>query len=234
MCLVKFHASRAACSLQPMQSTITSACFATLRACAICRRSCSGSLREDFVALPRTAVRCDFAAFAVNHLHPVADFRANAIEHGDNCVWARRCSRPARLRLAFGPMTAMVFNRSGFSGARLFSFFRSVMDSRAASKAKARFCSQPTIRSGLVGINIRIIKQAHLEFPIQHRRNQFIQLRFLENFFADEFDEVLIAIRLRKFDVHAGFDRQRARCAACPSRRNGHACAGRWFNSWMA
>ena len=85
------------------------------------------------------------------------------------------------------------------------------MDSRAPSNASARFVFATDNLFRFVRINIGIVEQSHLEFPIQHRRDQFVQLRFLENFFADEFDEVQITIRFGELDVHAGLDRQCAR-----------------------
>ena len=57
---------------------------------------------------------------------------------------------------------------------------------------------------GLVGVHIRVIEQSHFEFPVQHRRDQFVELRFLEHALADEFDEVQVAIRFRQFDIDAG------------------------------
>ena len=38
-------------------------------------------------------------------------------------------------------------------------------------------------------------KQSHLEFPEQHRRDEIIQLGFLQDAFLDEFDDMQIAIR---------------------------------------
>ena len=81
MCLSD-QASRDVCSLPPIASTITSACFATLTASAICRRSSAGSLGITSSCVPRAADG-DLAAFAVDHLRAVADPRSDAIEHRD-------------------------------------------------------------------------------------------------------------------------------------------------------
>ncbi len=63
---------------------------------------------------------------------------------------------------------------------------------------------------GLGGVDVRIVEQAHLEFPAEHRRDQLVELRFLEHAFAHEFDQVQVAIGLGQFDVDAGLDGERA------------------------
>ena len=69
---------------------------------------------------------------------------------------------------------------------------------------------------GLVGIDVGILEQAHLEFPIEHRRDQFVELLLFEHALADQFDQVLVAIRLGQFDVDAGFAPPGGRLPSCP------------------
>ena len=107
-------------------------------------------------------------------------------------------------------MTAMVFSFAGLSGSKIVFVLEQRDGFARGLQRQLAVRSQPTMRVGFIGINIRIVEQSHLEFPIQHRRDQFVELRFLQNSFADQFDQVQITIRLGKFDVHAGFDRQRA------------------------
>jgi len=40
---------------------------------------------------------------------------------------------------------------------------------------------------GVVGIHVGILEQAHLEFPIEHRRDQFVELFLFEHPLADQF-----------------------------------------------
>ena len=108
-------------------------------------------------------------------------------------------------------MTAIVLILSDCSGA-ILSFVPQQCDrfaSRLQSQLAIRFAANYAL--GLVGIDIRIVKQSQLEFPIEHRRHEFIELRLLQHALAHQFHEVQIAIRIGQFDVDAGLDRQRAR-----------------------
>src|ERR1043165_160367 len=54
-------------------------------------------------------------------------------------------------------------------------------------------------------INVRIIEEPQFKFPEQHRRNQFVELLFLQHPPADKLRDMQIAIRIRQFDIHADF-----------------------------
>ncbi len=62
----------------------------------------------------------------------------------------------------------------------------------------------------MFGIDIRIVEEAHLKFPEKHRSDELIELRFFENAFFHQFDQIQIAIRVGQLDVDAGVDRKRA------------------------
>ena len=49
-----------------------------------------------------------------------------------------------------------------------------------------------------------------LELPEQHRRDEIVELRFLERALAHQLDEVQVAVGLGQFDVHAGAHREHA------------------------
>ena len=63
---------------------------------------------------------------------------------------------------------------------------------------------------GFVRIHVGIVEQAQAELPFEHRRHQFVELRFAEHAFADQFGEVEVAIGLGQLDVDAGADGERA------------------------
>ena len=60
----------------------------------------------------------------------------------------------------------------------------------------------------LVRVYIRVVKQPHLELPMQHRGHEIVELLFFEHTPANEFDEVQVATRLGQLDVYARLNRQ--------------------------
>ena len=63
---------------------------------------------------------------------------------------------------------------------------------------------------GLVGIDVGIVEQSELELPEEHRRDQIVELRFLEHALLHQLDEMQVAVRLGQLDVHAGLHGERA------------------------
>ena len=64
---------------------------------------------------------------------------------------------------------------------------------------------------GFVRIDVRVVEKAHLEFPKEHRSDEFVELRFLEHAPADEFSQMQVALRFRQLDIDAGLNGQSAR-----------------------
>ena len=151
----------------------------------------------------------DLAAFAVGHLHPVADLRTDAFEQrGVKFRAAAVAAEQFAIRIRPD-------DRNGFDFARIerhqiIRVFeqRDGLARRLQREFAVRFAADNPL--GFVGIHIRIIEQSQLELPKQHRRHQIVELGFLQHALADEFDEVQIAVRLRELDVHPGAHGQRA------------------------
>ena len=59
-------------------------------------------------------------------------------------------------------------------------------------------------------VHVGLVEQAHLEFPQQHRRNELVELRFLQGPLTYQFGQVQIAVRLRQLDIDSGGNRQPA------------------------
>ena len=55
-------------------------------------------------------------------------------------------------------------------------------------------------------IDVGIVEEAELEFPEQHRRDEIVELLFLEGALLHEADEVEVAIRIGQLDVDPGLD----------------------------
>ena len=109
------------------------------------------------------------------------------------------------------------------------------MLSRAACSASSRVRVAAHHALGLVGIDVGIVEQAQLEFPEEHRRDQFVELPLLQHALAHQFDQVQVAIGLGQFDVDPRLDGQRARLLLVLAPRNGRAFpAGSSVRRWRS
>jgi hypothetical protein len=151
----------------------------------------------------------DLAAFGVKHFDAVADLGPDAFQHGD--VVFRHAAVTAEQRA----MRVRPDDRDGLQLRRIergkVVFVLQQRDGLAGGLERQlamRIAAHDAV--GLVRVHVGIVEEAHLEFPVQHRRDEFIKLLLLEHALADEFDEVQVAIRLGQLDVHARLDGQAA------------------------
>ncbi len=138
---------------------------------------------HDFVLVP-VAANGDLAAFAVKHFGAAADLGLDALEHG-NVVFRNAAVPAQQAAVSIGSnyrnlLHALQIERHGIALVPEQSY-------RFASCAARQFSIGIGAHNavGFVGINIRIVKQPHLKFPIEHGCDKFIQLRFLQHPLAD-------------------------------------------------
>ena len=55
----------------------------------------------------------------------------------------------------------------------------------------------------LAGVDIRMLEQAQLEFPIEHGGHELVQVGLFQHLLPDELHQMEIAVRLRKLDIDA-------------------------------
>ena len=68
------------------------------------------------------------------------------------------------------------------------------MDSCAAIGRGRGVCFAADDALGFVGVDIRIVEEPHLEFPEEHGRDEFVELRFFEHALLHEFDQIEVAV----------------------------------------
>ena len=69
------------------------------------------------------------------------------------------------------------------------------------------------------GIDVRIFKQSNLEFASQERAHQSVYRGFADDPFADEADQLGIAIGVGQFQVHSGGNSESRSLAFAPGHR---------------
>jgi hypothetical protein len=191
-----------------MASTITSAFFATLHRFGNLFAVFFGIARHHFILVPRAADG-DLAALAVEDLDLLADLLLDAVEHRD--IVLRHAAVSAQ-------QAAIRVGTDHGDGLDLLEIERReivfVLEQRdrfmRRGKRQLAMLVAADHAVGLIGIDIGIVEQAHLELPEKHRRNQLVELRFLEHALLHQFDQMQVAIRIGQLDVDAGFDRERA------------------------
>ena len=189
---------------------------------------------RHFVLAARSRRLRDLAAFAVEHVHAVADLGLDAVEHGDVVLGhAAVAAEQAAVGVRADDGDGLELRRVERREVAVVLEQRDRLARGLQRQLAMRVAADDAL--GLVGIDVRIVEQAQLEFPEQHRRDQLVELRFLQHALADQLDQVQVAIRLGQFDVHAGLDGQRARLPSCPRRRSGRACrAGSPVPRWRS
>ena len=188
---------------------MTSAFFATFTASAICLAVLFRIARRHRILIPRPADG-DLAAFAVEHLGVLADLRADALEHRN---FVLRHAAVAAQQAAVGVGSN---HGDGLDGVRVErGDLVLVLEQRdgLARGLQRQFAMLVAAHHalGLIGIDIGIVEQPHLELPEEHGRDQLVELLLLEHALPHQLHQVQVAVRLRQLDVDARLNREPAR-----------------------